>query len=81
MPGSWSRERRSALTSTSMTDPSPVPQVGDTVTATFRPQWENKGGKPYTITGEVWAGLNGVQWVGATPLPGAVSVDVVERAS
>lgn len=59
-------------------------QVGDTVAATFRPQWENRGGKPYTVTDVVWEPVGvvcGHLMVGPNSLAGALSVDVVERAS
>lgn len=58
-------------------------KVGDTVSATFRPQWENKGGKPYTVIGVVWEQPHPPckLMVGSHFLAGAVSVDVVETAS
>lgn len=65
---------------------SPAPdlaRVGDTVVATFRPAWENRGGDNYTITGVVWQQSSAPfkLMVGYTPLAGAVRVDVVETAS
>lgn len=59
-----------------------APQVGDTVAATFRPMWENRGGGEYTITGVVWEWPHNLTnlMIGMHSLAGAVSVDVVERA-
>lgn len=61
-----------------------APQVGDTVAASFRPQWEQKGGKPYTVVGEVWLcpqGRTDVLKVGSHVLAGALAVDVVESGA
>jgi hypothetical protein len=60
-------------------------RVGDTVVATYRPQWNNKTGGNYTITDVVWQlpmpATSGRLMVGDHFLAGAVSVDIVERAS
>lgn len=59
-------------------------KVGDTVVATYRPQWNNKGGQPYTITDAVWqlpmVTVAQPLMVGDHFLAGAVHVDIVERA-
>lgn len=59
-------------------------KVGDTVVATFRPQWENRGGNNYTVTDVIWRQRRAAKddlMIGPNRLAGAVHVDIVERAS